>query len=73
MKVAMINVYKALNKAGLDAKIVMQVHDELIIEVKDSDVDACKSLLKAEMEKALELSIPLTVDVTAGKNWLEQN
>ena len=73
MKVAMINVYKALNKAGLDAKIVMQVHDELIIEVKDSDVDACKSLLKAEMEKALELSIPLTVDVTTGKNWLEQN
>ena len=73
MKVAMINVYQALNKAGLDAKIVMQVHDELIIEVKDSDVDACKSLLKAEMEKALELSIPLTVDVTTGKNWLEQN
>ena len=73
MKVAMINVYKALNKAGLDAKIVMQVHDELIIEVKDSDADACKSLLKAEMEKALELSIPLTVDVTTGKNWLEQN
>jgi DNA polymerase-1 len=73
MKVAMINVYKALKEAGLDAKIVMQVHDELIIEVKDSDVDACKSLLKAEMEKALELSIPLTVDVTTGKNWLEQN
>ncbi len=73
MKVAMINVYKALKEAGLDAKIVMQVHDELIIEVKDSDADACKSLLKAEMEKALELSIPLTVDVTTGKNWLEQN
>lgn len=73
MKVAMINVYKALKEAGLDAKIVMQVHDELIIEVKDSDVDACKSLLKSEMEKALELSIPLTVDVTTGKNWLEQN
>lgn len=73
MKVAMINVYKALNKAGLDAKIVMQVHDELIIEVKDSDVDACKSLLKAEMERAADLSIPLTVDVTTGKNWLEQS
>ncbi len=73
MKVAMINVYKALKEAGLDAKIVMQVHDELIIEVKDSDVDACKTLLKAEMEKAFELSIPLTVDVTTGKNWLEQS
>ena len=72
MKVAMINVYHALKKADLDAKIVMQVHDELIVEVNDKDVEACKQLVKEEMEKAIELSIPLTVDVTSGKNWLEQ-
>ena len=72
MKVAMINVYNALKKANLDAKIVMQVHDELIVEVNDKDVEACKQLVKEEMEKALALSIPLTVDVTSGKNWLEQ-
>ena len=73
MKVAMINVDKALKIAGIDAKLVMQVHDELIVEVKDSDLDICKRIVKEEMEKAIELSIPLTVDVTSGKNWLEQN
>ena len=72
MKVAMINVDKVLKESGLDAKIVMQVHDELIVEVKDSDVEACKEILKNAMEKAVELSIPLTADVCAGKNWLEQ-
>jgi DNA polymerase-1 len=72
MKIAMINVDKALKESGLDAKIVMQVHDELIIEVRDSEAEACKELLKDAMEKAVELSIPFTVDVTSGKNWLEQ-
>lgn len=72
MKVAMINVDRALREAGLDARIVMQVHDELIVEVKDSELDECKRLVKEEMEKAVALSIPLTVDVTSGKNWLEQ-
>ena len=72
MKVAMINVDKALSDSGLDARIVMQVHDELIIEVKDSEVERCKAILKEQMERAAELSIPLTVDVSSGKNWLEQ-
>ena len=72
MKVAMINVDRALKEAGLDARIVMQVHDELIVEVRDSEVEECKRLVKEEMEKAVSLSIPLTVDVTSGKNWLEQ-
>ena len=72
MKLAMINTANALTRAGLDAKIVMQVHDELVIEVKDADVAACKRLIKEEMESAVKLSVPLTVDVTSGKNWLEQ-
>ena len=72
MKMAMIDVDKALKDSGLDARIVMQVHDELIIEVKDSEVEACKSILKRAMENAVSLSIPLTVDVSSGKNWLEQ-
>ena len=72
MKVAMINADKVLTESGLDARIVMQVHDELIIEVKDSDKDACMQLLKEAMESAVSLSIPLTADVSSGKNWLEQ-
>ncbi len=72
MKIAMINVYRALKEAKLDARIVMQVHDELIIEVRDSDAEACRELVKREMENAFTLSVPLTVDATVGKNWLEQ-
>lgn len=72
MKLAMINVHKAIKAKGLDARLVMQVHDELIIEARDDQAELCRNLLKEEMEKAIELSIPLTVDVTSGKNWLEQ-
>ncbi len=72
MKLAMINVNNALQNSALDAKIVMQVHDELIVEAKDEDVAACAELIKREMENAVKLSLPLTVEVTSGKNWLEQ-
>ena len=72
MKIAMINVDKALRESGIDANIVMQVHDELIVEVRDPEKEACMTIVKEEMEKAAALSIPLTVDVTSGKNWLEQ-
>jgi len=72
MKLAMIRVYNALKKKLPDARLVMQVHDELIVEVKDSDVKICQQILSEEMENAAELSIPLTADVTSGKNWLEQ-
>ena len=73
MKLAMIKVENALKKANLDAKIVMQVHDELVIEAKSESADEVKKIVKREMENAAKLSIPLTVDVTEGANWLEQN
>ncbi len=73
MKLAMLHVASALKREGLDAKIVMQVHDELVIEVKDEQIEACMQLVRREMESAVKLSVPLTVDVTVGKNWLDQN
>ena len=72
MKLAMIRVHDRLKSEGLDARIVMQVHDELVIEVADEQAEKCKALVAEEMENVVELSIPLTVDVTSGKNWLEQ-
>ena len=72
MKLAMIKTDAALKEANIDAAIVMQVHDELVIEVKDEDCKKCMQLVKQAMESALTLSVPLTVDVTSGKNWLEQ-
>ena len=50
----------------------MQVHDELVVEVADSDLQRAKEIVKREMESSAKLSVPLTVDVTSGKNWLEQ-
>ena len=72
MKLAMINVASRLKKEGLDARIVMQVHDEIVIETAIRDKEKCKSIVKEEMENAVTLSVPLTVDVTDGPNWLEQ-
>jgi DNA polymerase-1 len=72
MKLAMLRVDRALKSEGLDAKIVMQVHDELIVEVKDEQLQLCREIVRREMENAANLSVPLTVDVTSGKNWLEQ-
>jgi DNA polymerase-1 len=50
----------------------MQVHDELIVECPDDSVELVKRILKEEMEGVAKLSVPLTVEVTSGKNWLEQ-
>ncbi len=73
MKIAMINVYRRLKSEKLDAKIVMQVHDELVVEVKNNEASRCSEILREEMENVASLSVPLTVDVSMGKNWLEQS
>jgi len=72
MKLAMLRVWERLKEEKLSAKIVMQVHDELVLEAPDSEVDATKKILREEMEGVASLSIPLTVDVTSGNNWLDQ-
>ena len=72
MKLAMLRVNNALKREGLDARIVMQVHDELVIEVRDDQIEICMALVKREMEGSAELSVPLTADVSVGKNWLDQ-
>ena len=72
MKLAMIKVYERLKRDVPEAHLVMQVHDELIVEAPDERVEQVAKILREEMEGAVSLSVPLTVDVTSGKNWLEQ-
>ena len=72
MKCAMIRVANRLEREGLDATLVMQVHDELLVEAKLCDVVRVKEILREEMEASASLSVPLTVDVTVGYNWLDQ-
>ena len=71
IKRAMIAVDAALAKSKLDAKVIMQVHDELVVEVDARQVDAISELLKEHMQAAAELKVPLVVDVGVGDNWDE--
>ena len=71
IKRAMIEVDSVLEQNRLDARVVMQVHDELVVEVADKQADKLAKLLHASMESAAELSVPLIVDVGKGANWDE--
>ena len=71
MKIAMIRVYNTLNKELPDARILIQVHDELLIEVKQEDAAKAAMLLKREMENAAKLAVRLEVDVHDGNDWYE--
>ena len=71
IKVAMINVYKRLKEEGFEAKLVLQVHDELIIDCPKNEAFAVTELLQQEMENAVKLLVPLTVEVGVGQNWFE--
>lgn len=71
MKIAMIRVDKALAEAGCESRIVLQIHDELLLEVPEREVEKVSSILKEGMENAMELSVPLTVECNYGKNWLD--
>jgi DNA polymerase I len=71
IKQAMINLYSKLRQEIKSADMIMQVHDELVIEAAEEDCQNCMKLIKIEMESALELSVDLTVDVNYGQNWSE--
>ena len=71
MKLAMIKVYKSIKERHLTSKLIMQVHDELLIEAPPCEVEEIKQILKDSMENATLLKVPLKVDVNVGKTWLE--
>lgn len=71
IKLAMINILKRFEKEKITSALVLQVHDELVFDVLKSELDKVKSIVKQEMEKAVSLDVPLTVDIGTGENWLE--
>ncbi|MBK66545.1 MAG: DNA polymerase I, partial [Rickettsiales bacterium] len=71
MKKAMIEVHKTIEDQDLPVKMLLQIHDELIFEIKEDDVERCVSLLKDVMENVCKLSIPLSVDAGIGDNWAQ--
>jgi DNA polymerase-1 len=70
IKIAMIRIHSALTARRLTAKMLLQVHDELVFEVPEAELEAVKSLVTYEMEHAATLAVPLVVDVASGNNWL---
>ena len=73
IKLAMVKVWRRLRAEGLAAKLILQVHDELIVEAPEAEAETVARILKEEMEGAVNYSVPLTADVGQGKTWLESH
>ena len=71
IKIAMVRVSRALKNAGLKARMVLQIHDELLFDVPRDEVERVKEIAVREMSGAMDLGVPLEVSVGVGANWLE--
>ena len=71
IKIAMINIHKRLTDENWKSKMLLQVHDELVFDVHNSELEKIQPLIKHEMENAFKLDVPLTVELGMGKDWLE--
>ena len=71
MKIAMINVFFRLKREDLKSRLILQIHDELLIETAPDEIDKVSDILTTEMEKAVELSVPMEVDCHTGSDWYE--
>ncbi len=71
IKIAMNRIYRRLKEQNLKSKLIMQVHDELIIEVTPNEIEIVKDIMKSEMENVISLKVPLVVDLKVGKTWYE--
>ncbi|MGM0566506.1 MAG: DNA polymerase I [Bacteroidota bacterium] len=71
IKIAMIRIYEALKQQKLKTKMILQVHDELVFDVPKDEVDAVSKMVQEKMKNAMELKVPVVVDLNTGNNWLE--
>lgn len=71
IKIAMVNIWKAMKEKHLKSKMILQVHDELAFEVPQDELEIMQQLVKEKMTTAIQLDVPLTIDINYGKNWFE--
>ncbi len=71
IKIAMVKVYNALKAKNMKSKLILQVHDELLIDAYNDEVEEVQKILKYEMENAVHLKTTLDIDMHTGKNWFE--
>ena len=71
IKIAMVNVYNRLKDENLESKLILQVHDELIVEAVENELDKVSQIVREEMESAVNLQVHLDVDLNIGDSWYE--
>ena len=71
IKIAMVNVQKKLDEEGLKTRLILQVHDELVLEAPNDEVEKAKEILVNEMQNVAQLKVPLIAEVEVGSNWYE--
>ena len=71
IKIAMVNVFRRLKKENLKSRLILQVHDEIIVETSLDEVDLVKEIVRNEMENATTMKVNLDVDLNVGKSWYE--
>jgi DNA polymerase-1 len=71
IKLAMVNLYDILKVKGLDASIILQIHDELLVEVKEDEAEEVADIVKEAMETVYPMKVPITVELGIGDNWCE--
>ena len=71
MKIAMVNLWNELSKKNLKSKLILQVHDEVILNVYDDELEEVREIVRRNMEEVAELKVPLKVEIEVGKNWYE--
>ena len=71
LKKAMVEIYEEFKKRGLKSKMLIQVHDELVFNVLNDELDEVSKIVRDVMEHTIELSVPLKVDIEYGNNWYE--
>ena len=71
IKKAMIDLHRGLRERGMKSRLILQIHDELLLEVPEAEAEGARELVKATMEGALALDVPLVADARLGRNWAE--
>jgi DNA polymerase-1 len=71
IKIAMINIQRRIEEQGMETNMVIQIHDELVFEVPEEELREAANLVKQEMEGVIDISVPLKIDISSGKNWSE--
>ncbi|MFA4852130.1 MAG: DNA polymerase, partial [Bacteroidales bacterium] len=71
IKIAMINIFEAFGENKLNSRMIMQVHDELVFDVHKDEIDIVKQIVQDKMKHAIEMDVPIEVEMSTGDNWLE--